>query len=101
MKVISVVCQVIGLVVVRRALPLPVIINDEVPRQTHQPVLQITLLSVVLLQRSINPDKNFLSQILCCVRSRRETVSEVVNSARVGVDNFLPCRAISCATPAN
>jgi hypothetical protein len=100
-KVITVVGQIVCEVVVWRALALPVIIDDEIASQSHQPVLEIALLRVVLIQRTINPDENLLSQIFRGVGARRKTVREVVNAAGITLHNLFPRRAVACATPAN
>ena len=93
--------KVVGLVVMRRALSFSVVVNDQIPRQPHQPILQVTLFRVVLFQRSINPNENFLSQVLGCVRSRGKTKGQVIDSSRIAVNNLFPGRPIPRATPAN
>src|SRR6185503_9043610 len=85
----------------RSALALPVIVDDQVASQPHQPVLEITLLGVVLIQRTVNPDENFLSQIFGCVGSGGEAVREIINAAGITLHNLFPRRAVACATPAN
>src|SRR6266700_1334952 len=101
MEVISVIRKVVGLVVMGGALSFSVIVDNQIASQPHQPILQVTLLSVVLFQRSINPNENFLGQILGCVCSRSKTVGQVINPSRVTVHNLFPCRPIPRATPAN
>jgi hypothetical protein len=60
MEMIAVVCKVIRMIVVWRPLSFSIVINDEIAGQPHEPVLQVTLLRIVLTQRAINPNKNFL-----------------------------------------
>ena len=101
MQVVGVIGQVVGLIIVRRPLSLAVVVDDQVTSQSHQPVLQVTLFSVVLFQRSVNPDENFLRQVLGGVCSGGKAIGQVVDSPRVAVDNLLPGRAVPRATPAN
>ena len=85
----------------RRALALPVVVDNQIARQPHQPILQVSLFSVVLFQRSIDSYENFLRQILGCFCSRSESVSEVIDSSGVRMNNVFPGRAIPGATLAN
>src|SRR5215210_4037370 len=100
-EMITVVSQIVCEVVVRCALALAVIVDNQVTREPHQPVLQITLLGVVLIQRTVNSNKNFLSQIFCGICARREAISEIVDAAGITLDNLFPRRAIARPTPAN
>jgi hypothetical protein len=84
-----------------RSLSLAVIINYQITRQPHQPVLQIALFRVVLIQRAVHPYKNFLGQIFSRIGAGGKSVGKVVNAARVGLNNLLPSRAIARTTPAN
>jgi hypothetical protein len=63
--------------------------------------LQITLLRIVLIQRTIDPYKNFLGQIFGGIGARGKSVGKVVNAAGIGLNDFLPRRAVARATPAN
>ena len=98
---ISVVGKVVSLIIVWRTLSLPVVVDNQIPRQAHQPILQVALLRVVLFQRSINPNENFLSQIFGGIRARSKPVRQVINSAGLRMNNFFPGRAIPGATLAN
>ena len=89
-QVITVVGKIVRVIIVRRALAFAVIIDNQITRQPHQPVLQITLLGVVLIQRTINPNKNFLSQIFGGVGAGSEAVGEVIDAPGVTLDNLLP-----------
>ncbi len=66
-QVIAVIGEIVGVIIVRCALSFAVIVNDQITRQPHQPVLQVTLLGIVLIQRTVNPYENFLRQIFCRV----------------------------------
>src|SRR6266542_824161 len=101
MEVIGVIRKIIGLIVMWCALSFSVVIDNQIARQPHQPILQVTLFSVILFQRSVNPDKHFLSQVLSCVSSRSKTVGQVIDSSRVAVHNLFPRRPVPRATPAN
>src|SRR5436853_5980576 len=83
--------------ILRGALSLAIIVNDEIAGQPHQPVLQISLLGIVLVERAVDANKNFLRQIFGRVSARRKPISEVVNAAAVGLDNLFPGRAVTLA----
>jgi hypothetical protein len=53
--------EVVGLIVVGSALSLSIVVDNQIACQPHQPILQVTLFGVVLFQRSIDSNKNFLS----------------------------------------
>src|SRR5688500_5400175 len=93
--------EIVGVVIVRRALAFPVVVDDQIARQSHQPVLQVPLFGVVLIQRAINSDKNFLGQIFGGVCSGGKSVGEVVNATGIVLDDLFPSRAVARATPAN
>src|SRR5882724_8184770 len=101
MEMISVIGEVVGLIVMGCALPLSVVVDNQIARQPHQPILQVALFGVVLFQRSIDPNKNFLSQILGSVCSRSKSVGQVIDSSRISMNNIFPGRAIPSATLAN
>src|SRR6185436_10390759 len=101
MQVISVVGEIVGLVVVWRALSLAIVVDNQVARQPHQPILQVALFRIILFQRSINSNEDFLSQILSSICSGSKSISQVIYSSRISVDNVFPGRAISRATLAN
>jgi hypothetical protein len=54
----------IGHRVLRIPLTMTIVVDYQVPREPHQPVRQITLFGVVLIERSVNSDENFLGKIL-------------------------------------
>jgi hypothetical protein len=78
-----------------RSLPLPVIVDNQIAREAHQPILQIALFRIVLLERTVNPNENFLGQVFGGIGPRGESVGEIVNAPAVGLDNLFPCRAIT------
>jgi len=100
-QVIAVIGLIIGVIVVWRSLTLSVIVNDQVARQAHQPILEITLLGIILIQRTVNPYKNLLGQVFGGVGPRSESVGEVIDTPGIVLDNLLPRRAIARPTPAN
>src|SRR5205085_9097784 len=100
-QVVSVIFKIISMRVVRRALASSVVINYQITRKTHQPVLQVALFRVVLLQRTIDAYENFLRQILRRVCARGKAIGQIVYTARVGLYNLLPRRAIARATPSD
>src|SRR2546421_5500041 len=87
--------------ILRGALSLAIIVNDEIARQPHQPVLQISLLWIVLVERAVDANKNFLRQIFGRVSARGKSVREVVNAAAVSLDNLFPGRAVTVAAPSD
>ena len=56
--------DVLGVRVLRRALTAAVVVNYQIAREAHQPVLEVSLLRVVLFERAVDADENFLRQIL-------------------------------------
>src|SRR5207247_334122 len=96
-QVVLVIFEVVGGFILRSALPLPEIINDEVPCQPHQPILQVTLFRIVLIERTIDSDENFLCQVLSGVSARGEAISEIVDTAAVVLDDLFPRSTIACA----
>ena len=61
------------------ALPLAIIVDDEISREPHQPVLQITLFRIVLIQGTVNANKDFLRQVFRRIGARSEAISEVID----------------------
>src|SRR2546423_6356237 len=98
---VLVIFEVVGGFILRRALTFPIIIDDEVPCQPHQPVLQITLFRIVLIERTIDADENFLCQVLSGVSPRGKTIGEIVDAAAVSLDDLFPRGAIACAASSN
>src|SRR5437016_5073072 len=95
---IFVIFQVVGGLILRGALTLAVIVNDQVARQAHQPVLQVALFGIVLFEGSVDTDKDILSQILSTIGTRSEAISQIVYAARISLHNLFPGRAITGAT---
>jgi hypothetical protein len=79
-----VVFNVVGVRILRIALAVPVIVNYQISRQPHQPVRQIALFGVVLIERAVNADENFLRQIFRRFDARRKTIGEIENPPRKG-----------------
>src|SRR5947209_7660345 len=100
-QVISVIFQITGGGVLRRALSLAVVVNNQIPRQPHQPILQVTLLGVVLIEGTINPYEYFLGQVFGGVCSGGKSIGKVVNPSRVRLHNLFPRRAVARATSSN
>jgi hypothetical protein len=90
--------QVLALRILRRALPLAVIVYHQITREAHQPVLQVALFRVVLFERAIDADENFLRQIFRRVCARGEAIGEIVDTAGIERHDLLPRRAIARAT---
>src|SRR6266581_4515885 len=100
-QVICVIFQVIRRGVLRRALSLSVVVNNQIPRQPHQPVLQVALPGVVLIEGAINPYEYFLGQVFGGVCSGGKSIGEIVNPSRVRLNNLFPRRAVARATSSN
>lgn len=98
---ISVISEVVSLIVMRGPLTFSVVVDDQVTCQPHQPVLQIALPRIVLIQRSVNSNKNLLCQILGRIRARGKAIGQIVDSPGIVVHNLLPGRAVTGATLAN
>jgi hypothetical protein len=98
---VTVIGKIVCMIVVWRPLSFSIVINDEIAGQPHEPVLQVTLFRIVLTQRAINPNKDFLREVFRGVGARSKAVRKIVYTSGVTLDNLLPCRTISSATPAN
>src|SRR6185503_5253478 len=101
MQVITMVGNVISLIVMWRSLSFPIVVNYQVTSQPHQPVLQITLLRIVLIQRAVDSYENLLSQIFCGIGTRSKSVGKVVDASGVTLNYLLPSGSIARATSAN
>ena len=58
---VLVIFKILGRFILRGALPLAIVVDDQVARQAHQPVLQVSLFWIVLIERSIDAYEDFLS----------------------------------------
>ena len=85
----------IGHRVLRIPLAMAIIVDYQVSREPHQPVRQITLFGIVLIERSVNSDENFLGKILGRVGVRCESVGEIEYPSRERLDYFFPGHAIA------
>lgn len=93
--------EIISLIVVRGPLAFAIIINDQITRQPHQPVLQIALARIVLIQRAVNSNKNFLRQIFSSVGARGKAIGQIVDAPGIVMNNLLPGRPVTGATLTN
>jgi hypothetical protein len=59
-KMILVIIYRIGHRVLRISLTMPIVVDYQISRESHQPVRQIALFGVVLIERSVNANENFL-----------------------------------------
>src|SRR5215831_3038747 len=94
---IFVILQIIRNFVLSSALPLAIIVDDQVPGQPHQPVLQIALFWILLVEETINANENFLLQVFSGISSGGKSIGEIVDTTAVSLDNFFPGRTIACA----
>ena len=85
----------IGHRVLRIPLTMAVVVDYQIPCEPHQPVRQVTLFGVVLIKCSVDANENFLGEILCRVRVRCESISEIEDPPRERLDNFFPGHAIA------
>jgi hypothetical protein len=89
-KVVLMVVDSIRHCILRITLPVTVVIYYQVAGQPHQPICQIALLRIVLIERSVDPYKNFLGQVLGGVDAGRKTVREIEYPPRKKRNDFLP-----------
>ena len=89
----------VGHRVLRIPLTVAVIVDYQIPRQPHQPIGKIALLRVVLVERPVDSDKDFLRQVLGRFGARREPVGEVEDPPRKRGNNLLPRHAVAAASP--
>ena len=83
--------------ILRIPLPVPVIVNYQISREPHQPIRKVALFRVVLVERLVDPDENFLCQVLGPVDARGKSVSQIKYSPREKRDNIFPRRAVAAA----
>jgi hypothetical protein len=70
-------------------------IHQQIARHARQPRWETSKCRLVARQRPVNPQKNFLAQILGFRRIARKAVAQVVNAPRVPLYKFLPGRPIA------
>jgi len=83
--------------ILRISLPMAVIVDYQISGQTHQPVCEVALFGVVLIQSSIDPDEYFLRKILCRIGVRCESIGEVEDPAGKESNYLFPRDAITAA----
>jgi hypothetical protein len=59
--------------------------------------LQVTLSWIVLIERTIDADENFLGQVFGRVGARGKSIGEIVDAPAIGLDNLFPSRTIAPA----
>ena len=87
----------VGHRVLRVPLPVPVIVDYQIACEPHQPICEVALLRVVLVERAVNANKNILCEIFRRVDARGKAVREVEYPSRERGDNILPRRPIACS----
>jgi hypothetical protein len=81
--------------VLRIALSMPVVIDYQIPREPHQPVRQIALFGVVLIERAVDADENFLSQVFGGIGVGCKTVREIEYPSGKRLNDLLPRHAVA------
>jgi hypothetical protein len=85
----------------RRTLPFPVVIDNQIPSQPHKPIREIAYVGIVLFKRPVNPYEYFLRQVFGRRMARRESVGQIVDSARELTDYLRPSLLIAAPTTLN
>ena len=81
--------------ILRITLAVPVIVNYQIAGQPHQPVRKVALLRIVLIERSVNADENFLRQVLGRLNVRRKAVREIEDPPRKCRNDIFPGNAVA------
>src|ERR1700723_517009 len=68
----------------------PVMVHQQIPRHAGQPSGERPVRSFVTRQRFVNPQKNFLAQIVGVGRVARKPVAQIEHPPRVPPYEFLP-----------
>jgi hypothetical protein len=82
-------------------LAVPVIIDYQISRQPHQPIRQIALFRIVLKERTVNSDEDFLREVLGSLDIRGETVCKIENPSGKRCYYLFPGKAVACVRPAH
>jgi hypothetical protein len=77
---------------------MAVIVNYQISGKPHQPVCQIAVFGIVLVERFVNADKNILRQIFGGFDARRKAIGEIKDAPRKGRNNLLPSRSVAGTT---
>jgi signal transduction histidine kinase len=85
----------VGHRVLRIPLSMAIVVDDQIPRQPHQPIREITLFGVVLIEGPVDADENLLREILGRVGIRSKSVSEIEDASRKSLNDFFPGNAIA------
>ena len=84
-----------------RALPLAIVINDQVACKTHQPVREIAKRRIVLIQRAIDSNEDFLRKVFGAAMTRGKPISQIVDPARVLAHDLRPGLLVAFHTTLN
>jgi hypothetical protein len=71
-------------------LALAIVVNQEIPSDTHHPGHKLTTVRIVATQVSEHFDEHVLSQVFCLINSSDEPKAQVINPFRVTDDQFFP-----------
>jgi hypothetical protein len=87
--------------VLRISLTVTVIVDDQISCKPHKPIRKVTLFRIVLIQRPVNTDKDFLCQIFGRLYARGKTISKVKDPPRKRRYNLFPRRAVARTSTAD
>lgn len=87
--------------ILRIALSMSVIIDYQVSREPHKPVRQISLLGVVLVERSVDSDEDLLCQVFGRVWIGCKSVCEIKYPSRERLHDLFPRQAIARPRPSH
>jgi len=87
--------------ILRIPLTMSIVIDYQVPRQPHQPVREIALFGVVLIERAVDANEDFLREVFGGVRIRCEPVCEIENPPRERLHDLFPRNAIARSRPSH
>jgi len=84
--------------ILRITLPMAVIINYQITGESHQPIGEVALFCIVLVERPIDAYENLLREIFGGVGARGETVCKIKDTPRIRGDYLLPSRSVARAS---
>jgi hypothetical protein len=94
-KVILVIIDGVGHRILRIPLTMPIVVDYQISRETHQPVRQVTLFRVVLIEGPVYANEDFLRKIFGSIGIRSEPVSEIEDPTRERLNDLFPRNAIA------
>jgi hypothetical protein len=91
----------VGHRILRITLAVPVIVDYQIPSEPHQPIRQVALFRVVLIQSAVDAYENLLGKVFGRLGVRCKAVSEVEYPPRKRRHYLFPSNAIPGSRPSH